>query len=99
MITVCKSPGQSVSLSAAVKQTGGFLLGCRAGAPELAGRGLGGVAGDQQVAPVQVPVLKLTRLLCYCQAQSSLQAASTCCSAVMEKWRGRGEQGGLRAVA
>ncbi len=42
--------------------------------PEPTGSGLVAVPANQQVAPVQVAVLKLTRLLSNCQAQRSLHA-------------------------
>ena len=74
-----------ISLTTALGASAGYANG----PPELAGGGLGGVAGDQQVAPVQVSVLKLTSLLCNRQTQSSLQAATTCFSAIMAgSWQG-----------
>lgn len=66
---------------------GGGRAGGGAGVPELAGSGGGGVAAHQQVTPVQVSVLKFTRLLRNCQAQSSLQAAYTHCSALIVGFR------------
>ena len=49
--------------------------------PQLAGNSFVAVPAHQQVSPMQIPVLKLTRLLCHCQAQGRLQAANMCGSA------------------
>ncbi len=53
----------------------GCNLFARRGVPEFAGGASVAVPLHQQVAPVQVSVLKLTSFLGHCQAQRSLQTS------------------------